>query len=215
MKVLSIQVGLAKNLVVKDREFSTAITKQSISGPVFLDKLGFKGDQQGNLNVHGGEGRALYVFSRKAYDIWNEVVDAEKLKVNGLFGENITLEDIDESSINIGDHFSLGETLLEATMPRFPCFIMANHLGYADAMDFMNNKGRPGVLFRVLRTGYIGVGDELVLIKKSKIPVNMMEFLQTARAGVITREKIDYLKSLNILPAITIDRLEYRLVHGR
>ena len=54
MKVLSIQVGLAKNLVVKDREFSTAITKRSVAGPVFLDKLGLVGDQQGNLNVHGG-----------------------------------------------------------------------------------------------------------------------------------------------------------------
>ena len=215
MKVLSIQVGLAKNLVVKDREFSTAITKQSISGPVFLDKLGFKGDQQGNLNVHGGEGRALYVFSRKAYGLWAEVVDSEKLKTNGLFGENLTLEDIDENSIQMGDHFTLGETIIEATMPRFPCLIMADHLGFPDAMPFMNNKGRPGVLFRVIKTGNIQVGDQLNLIKKSNIPVNMMALLQMARVENVSREKIDYLKSFKILPEITIERLEFRLLNGR
>ena len=76
MKVLSIQVGLPKTVVVKDREFSTAITKKTITGPVFLDKLGLNGDQQGNLNVHGGEGRALYVFSRKSYDLWAGLVDS-------------------------------------------------------------------------------------------------------------------------------------------
>ncbi len=215
MKVLSIQVGQPKTVVVKEREFSTAIIKKPVAGPVFLDKLGIVGDQQGNLNVHGGEGRALYVFSRKAYDLWSDVVDTEKLKMNGLFGENLTLEDIDESTIHMGDHFSLGETILEATMPRFPCFIMADHLGYPEAMDFMNNKGRPGVLFRVIKTGNIQVGDQLKLIKKSTIPVDMMQLLQMARVANISREKIDYLKSFNILPAITIDRLEYRLVHGR
>jgi MOSC domain-containing protein YiiM len=215
MKILSIQAGKTKKLFLQDREFNTAIAKKQIPGPVFLDKLGLVGDEIGNLTVHGGEGRALYAFSRKAYDLWKGRVDDEKLAVNGLFGENITMEDLDEHQVNIGDHFSLGETLLEATMPRFPCFIMADHLGDDQGMDFMNNHGRPGVLFRVLKTGHINVGDELKLVKKSEIPLTMMQLLQMARVGQITREKLDYLKSLNILPQITIDRMELRLIHGR
>jgi MOSC domain-containing protein YiiM len=215
MKILSIQAGKARKHFYKEREFNTAIAKTQVQGPVFVDKLGMVGDEIGNLTVHGGEGRALYAFSRKAYELWRGRVDDEKLAINGLFGENITLEDIDEHEVNIGDHFSLGETLLEATMPRFPCFIMADHLGDEDGMNFMNNHGRPGVLFRVLQTGHIQIGDELKLVKKSEIPLTMMQFLQMARVGNISREKIDYLKSLRLLPQITIDRLEFRLIHGR
>ena len=209
MKILSIQTGKARDIIYKEKTWSTGIFKNIIQGPVFLDKLGLQGDVQANLNVHGGEGRALYAFGRETYKLWQGKISDELLSQNGIFGENLTLERIDEESICVGDQFQLGETLIEATMPRFPCFIFAERVGYADAQEFMHETKKPGVLFRVLKTGIVSEGDELKLLKKSPFDLNMTRFLRMGHVKHITRADMDYLKSIPVIPAITIDRLEF------
>lgn len=216
MKVLSIHTTQElKRVSYKNKEWETAIWKPQVKGPVFLDKLGLVGDRQANLDVHGGEGRALYVFGRKTYELWREVINPELWKQNGIFGENLTMEEIDEAEIHVGDHFSLGETIIEATMPRFPCFLFAERIGYSEAQDFMYKTNKPGVLFRAIQTGRISEGDPLKLIQKSKYNLTMPQFLQMGHNKTITRENLDFLKTIPVIPKITIDRLEYRLIHGR
>ncbi|MFN7452861.1 MAG: MOSC domain-containing protein, partial [Alphaproteobacteria bacterium] len=108
--------------------------------------MGLEGDHIGNLDVHGGEGRAVYAFSKSSYELWKGKIKEELLGINGLFGENLTMDHIEEEPIRVGDEFEVGEVLLQATSPRFPCFIFADRVGYDQAQDYMNETRRSGVL---------------------------------------------------------------------
>ena len=216
MRILSIQVtSEIKKMTFKEKEWPTAIYKTGVPGPVFLDRLGLDGDRQANLNVHGGEGRAVYAFGKSTYQLWTTVISADLLNTPGLFGENLTLDSIDEENIYVGDRFKLGTTILEATMPRFPCFIFAERVGYDKAQEFMYKTKKPGVLFRVIQTGTIQEGDQLELAERSKYDLTMTRFLELGHVSNLTSEVMSYLKTITPIPQITIDRLEYRLIHGR
>ncbi len=215
MKILSIQTGKVAPIDYKGKAWPTAIRKQPRQGPIHLGRLGLDGDEIGNPEVHGGEGRALYVFAKSHYSLWQGRISQELLEMNGLFGENLTVDSMDEFNIHVGDQFTVGECLIEATTPRFPCFLFAERVGYPEAQKFMNENKRSGVLFRVLKEGSIHVGDSLSLFKKSEFNLTMTEFLYKGQAGVITREFLDQVLAIPVVPKITKDRLEYRLIHGR
>lgn len=215
MKILSIQTGKISQMTYRDRIFNTGIRKTNQVDQIYVGQMGPEGDHIGNLDVHGGEGRAVYAFSKSAYDLWRGKIKNELLESNGLFGENLTLDHIEEETIFVGDEFSVGEVLLQATSPRFPCFIFADRVGYEQAQDYMNQTRRSGILFRVLKTGIVKTGDTFKLIKRSPYDLKVADFLLMGHAKNITREKMDYLRTIPIIPKITIDRLEYRLIHGR
>ncbi len=126
MKVLSIQVGQSSDITARGKVWQTGIFKTQVEGPVFLDINGLIGDRQVHENVHGGDGRALYAISNQAYQYWRTLVPSGVELNPGAFVENVTLDELDEPSIEVGDEFELGETLIQAMMPRFPCLIFAS-----------------------------------------------------------------------------------------
>ncbi len=213
MKVLSIQVGQSSDITARGKVWQTGIYKTPVEGPVFLDVNGLTGDRQVHENVHGGDGRALYAISNQAYQYWRTLVPNGVELNPGAFGENVTLDELDEPSIEVGDEFELGETLIQAMMPRFPCLLFASRMGMEEnAQKIMRLSDHPGVLYRVLRPGFIDRGQSMVPVKRSGTGVTMTDFLKMTIDDKMSHADFNRVKDLGLLPQKTIDRLAYRLV---
>lgn len=214
MRILSIQVGSSQPIEVNGKAMHTGIYKKPVAGPVYLGELGLEGDEHVNLSVHGGEARALLVFSQKAYKLWEEHVSDKRMLQPGLFGENVTLESLDESQIEVNDTFTLGETVLQATMPRFPCAIFDKRMGLPNAQKILRASGHPGVLFRVLKTGYINIDDQLIPKDKSQSGLGILEYLKMTD-GRLAKADFERIKKVPGISQKHLVRLEIRMREGR
>ncbi len=172
MNLLSINTSLPTEIEYQGRTISTGIFKKPVEGAVFVGKDNLKDDLQADLKNHGGEHKAVYAFSSDHYPYWSDVLQNSGLKP-GIFGENLTISGLDESSLHIGDQLSVGQCILEITQPRVPCF----KLGVA-----VKNKNMPrlfienfatGVYLRVLQEGLIEAGNKVELIKEGKFKVSV------------------------------------------
>ena len=131
MKVVSVNVGLPREIEWQEKRIATSIFKSPVAGPVALRTLNLDGDKQSDLTVHGGPDKAVYAYAIEHYAYWRrELPDAEL--VPGAFGENLTTEGLDESDLSIGDVVRAGTATLMVTQPRIPCFKLAARFGRAD-----------------------------------------------------------------------------------
>lgn len=164
MKLVSINVSLAKEVQYNDKKVSTGIFKQPVDDDsVFVSQFKLDGDQQVDLVNHGGEHKAVYGFSANHYTFWRQQLAKPSLQY-GQFGENLTITDLDEKVLCIGDQIQIGSCLLEVTQPRVPCFKLGIALDQASMPKQFIEHGATGIYFRVISTGYIQHGDEVELI---------------------------------------------------
>ena len=163
--LISVNVGLPRTVQWRDQTVTTAIFKSPVDGPVPLRKHNLEGDGQADLSVHGGPTKAVYVYPTEHYDYWRgELPDVEFGW--GHFGENFSVEGMDEESICIGDEFSVGTARLVVTEPRMPCFKLSVRFGRADMPKRFLQSGRSGFYFGVVEEGQVQAGDALELLLK-------------------------------------------------
>jgi MOSC domain-containing protein YiiM len=166
MKILSIQVGLPKEIIYRGKAIFTAIFKSPIEGPVQVRTLSIEGDGQGNLKVHGGVDKAVYAYSFDAYDWWRQ--NRPGKYDYGAFGENLTVDNLSEKDVHIGDTFQVGEAILQVSEPRFPCSRLVARYDDPSIMKTFNQSERSGIYFRVLKEGLIEAGSEFKLLKRDR-----------------------------------------------
>jgi MOSC domain-containing protein YiiM len=172
MKLLSVNVGLPREVVWKGRNVSTGIFKEPVPGRVMLRKLNLDGDRQADLSVHGGADKAVYAYSAAHYDYWRrELADVEL--PFGMFGENFTMENLTEEAVNIGDRFHIGTAELVVTQPRLPCYKLGLKFGRDDMVKRFLASGRTGFYFSSAREGEVGPGDEVRLIDRDENDVTV------------------------------------------
>ncbi len=159
VKVLSISVGLPREVEWKGGTVSTAIFKEPVAGSVPLRRLNLEGDKQADLSVHGGPTKVVYTYPSEHYDFWRSELPEMDLDW-GVFGENFTTEGLEEESIHIGDVFQLGTTRLVVTEPRMPCFKLAIRFGRTDIVKRFLQSQRSGFYFGVEQEGTVQAGDE-------------------------------------------------------
>jgi MOSC domain-containing protein YiiM len=164
MVVESLNIGLPKKENFYGKEIITGICKQPVSGPSHLSRFGFEHDGVGDLKHHGGDDKAVCVYSLEHYPYWEDVLGI-KLPASA-FGENLTVSDLREDDICIGDVFELGTALLQVSQPRQPCRTLAARYGRDDIVKLVTDSGRTGFYFRVLREGFVEKGAMLILKKK-------------------------------------------------
>lgn len=156
-----------------DKSTRSAINKQVITENVYCTSMGIISDEQQDKRFHGGSERALHYYPAQHYQYWKDYWLAMNLPTSptpfkaGAFGENISGIEYDECNTHIGDIFSLGETILQISQPRSPCYKINIRFAYPMMSIVMQTSGKTGWLMRVLREGMIHVGDELELIHKS------------------------------------------------
>jgi MOSC domain-containing protein YiiM len=121
MRVVSINVGLPREVEAQGTIVLTSIFKTPASGPVQVRWLNLEGDQQSDLRVHGGADKAVYVYPAEHYGFWRAELPAAALPW-GVFGENLTTNGLREDTTYVGDRFHIGSAELVVTQPRMPCF---------------------------------------------------------------------------------------------
>ena len=183
MKIISLNVGLPR-LVLRDGEpVSTGIFKEPIDGRVMMRTLNLDGDRQADLSVHGGPGKAVYVYSAEHYDFWKRELPEMDLPW-GMFGENFTTTGLLETEINIGDKFRIGTAEVIVTQPRMPCYKLGLKFGRADIIKRFLQSERTGFYLAVLKEGEVGAGDEFEPLARDAHDVRVSDITR-----LYTREK--------------------------
>lgn len=162
MIVRSVNVSLPKQVQHKNKTVSTGIFKQPVSGRVAVNQFNLAGDQQVDLVNHGGEHKAVYGFASDHYAFWQQKLGQAEIHY-GQFGENLTIDGLDESSLCIGDQLQVGESVLEITQPRVPCFKLGLAFSREDMPRLFVENAATGIYFRVIETGSVASGDEVKL----------------------------------------------------
>ncbi|MBW7459428.1 MOSC domain-containing protein, partial [Paenibacillus sepulcri] len=172
-QLLSLNIALPVAVLHGSREVETGIFKKPSSRPLYLAKTGLDGDGQADLINHGGEDKAVCVYSSVHYPYWASEwgKDAEA----GAFGENFTVSRITEQSICIGDIVRAGEAVVQVSQPRQPCFKLGIKHGLPKLPLQVQQTGYSGFYFRVLQEGIVAAGDELVLASRHPAGVTIAE----------------------------------------
>jgi len=162
-RLLSVNVGLPRDIVWRGRTIHTGVWKNPVTGRCRVGRLNLEGDGQGDLAGHGGEHRAVFVYQIESYRYWQEQLKRSDF-VCGQFGENFTIEGLADDAVCIGDRFQIGSALFEVTQPRVTCFRVGIRMNEPRMAALLTASGRPGFYFRVLREGEVAAGDEIVKV---------------------------------------------------
>ena len=167
MRLVSVNVGLPREVTHKGKTVTTGIFKEPARGRVILRTLNLDGDKQADLSVHGGPSKAVYAYPIEHYEYWRAELPGLNLPL-GMFGENFTIEGLQEDEVNIGDRFRIGSAEVMVTEPRLPCYKLAAKFGRHDIIKRFLHSGRTGFYFAVLQEGGVGTGDDVELIRRDE-----------------------------------------------
>ena len=172
MRVVSVNVGLPRQIEVRHGTVLTSIFKSAVKGRVAVRRHNLDGDRQSDLTVHGGPYKAVYCYPDEHYRFWREQLPETEF-APGMFGENLTTEGLTEEEACIGDQFRVGSAILQVTQPRMPCFKLALRFDRPDMVKRFWQSGGPGIYFSVVEEGAVAAGDsiEKVLAAASGISV--------------------------------------------
>src|SRR5277367_7103489 len=120
-RLLSVNVGLPRDISWQGKTVHTAIWKAPVQGKRMVRRLNIDGDAQGDLAGHGGEHRAVFVYQMDSYRYWQQELKRDNFTL-GQFGENFTVEGLADNEVSIGDRFRIGTALFDVTQPRVTCY---------------------------------------------------------------------------------------------
>jgi MOSC domain-containing protein YiiM len=184
MRVLSVHVGLPREFEWRNEPVTTAIHKSPVSGPVQVRRLNLEGDRQADLSVHGGPDKAVYVYPSEHYSFWREQLAGVALPW-GAFGENLTVEGLNETERRVGDVLRIGTAEFLVTQPRLPCYKLNLRFQRPDMVKRFLRSGRTGFYLAVIKEGELAAGDEIELVPTGRSAVTIPEIvsLYTSRTG--------------------------------
>jgi ferredoxin-NADP reductase/MOSC domain-containing protein YiiM len=162
-RLVSVNVGLPKDVAWQGRTVHTGVWKDPVAGPRTVRRLNIDGDGQGDLAGHGGEQRAVFVYQLASYRYWEEQLGRSDF-VHGQFGENFTVEGLADDVVCIGDRYRIGGAVFEVTQPRVTCFRVGIRMNDPRIPALLVSQRRPGFYFRVLEEGEVQAGDEIVKV---------------------------------------------------
>jgi ferredoxin-NADP reductase/MOSC domain-containing protein YiiM/ferredoxin len=160
-RLLSVNVGLPRDISWNGRTVHTAIWKDPVPGRCRVGWLNLDGDGQGDLGGHGGTYRAVFVYQIESYRYWQEHLKRNDF-VHGQFGENFTIEGLPDEEVCVGDRYRIGTALFEVTQPRVTCYRVGIRTSEPRMPALLTSSGRPGFYLRVLEPGEVGAGDDIV-----------------------------------------------------
>ncbi|WP_333775602.1 MOSC and FAD-binding oxidoreductase domain-containing protein [Streptomyces sp. IBSBF 3136] len=163
--LLSVNVGMPKDVPWHGRTVHTAAWKTPVQGPRTVRRLNVEGDGQGDLAGHGGEMRAVLVYQAQSYAYWREQLGRDDLTF-GIFGENFTVDGLPDDEVCIGDRYRIGDAEFEVSQPRVTCYRVGMRLGEPAMASLLVAHHRPGFYLRVITEGRVRAGDDIVLTRR-------------------------------------------------
>ncbi|RFB14832.1 MOSC domain-containing protein [Bacillus sp. HNG] len=173
IEIKNFSIGLPKKMTYgKNEEIITAIRKQAVE-EAFLTKDGFRGDGVADLKHHGGPDRAVCVYPFEHYSQW----ESEFLVQFPLptFGENLTLTNMEEKDVCIGDIYQIGDAVIQITQGRIPCSTITKRTNNPYLLKMMVQTGFTGYLARVLKEGTVRKDSTISLIERNSKHVSILE----------------------------------------
>jgi MOSC domain-containing protein YiiM len=161
MKLISVNVGLPRDVIWQGKQVRTSIWKYPVGGRIRVSRLNLDGDQQSDLSVHGGADKAVYAYPSEHYPFWRNTLPDVELPW-GAFGENLSIEGFREENVRIGDRFRIGSAEFIVTQPRMPCFKLGIRFDRTDMVKLFLKSKRTGFYFRVTHEGEVGAGDPIL-----------------------------------------------------
>ena len=200
MKLLSVNVGLPREVEWNGRTVRTSIFKAPVPGRVQVRKLNLDGDQQSDLTVHGGVDKAVYVYPSEHYAFWRGELPNADLN-SGAFGENFTTEGaLDDQAVHIGDRFRIGSAEFVVTQPRMPCFKLGIRFGRPDMVKRFMHSGRNGFYFSVAKEGEVAAGDSIELLMRDENGVTIADIVDLYTADATKQDFLQRVSELTALP---------------
>jgi MOSC domain-containing protein YiiM len=177
MHVVSVNVGMPRQVPFQDSTVATAIFKQPVAGRVALRDNNLAGDRQADPRVHGGPVKAVYLYPSEHYPYWTAELTRDDLAW-GMFGENLTTAGVLEEQVRIGDRFRIGSAVLQVTQPRMPCYKLGIRFGRADMVKKFWNAVRPGIYFSVVEEGELEAGDVIEQVAAGPEPISVADVVR-------------------------------------
>lgn len=174
MKLLSVNVGLPRELDWRGHRVRTSIWKAPVEGRVRVRRLNLDGDEQSDLSVHGGAEKAVYAYPSEHYEHWRRELPGMDLPW-GAFGENFTTEGLVEDAVKIGDRLRVGSAELLVTQPRLPCYKLGVRFDREDMVKRFLKSGRTGFYLAVLREGGVASGDPIEFVGRDDHDVTVAD----------------------------------------
>lgn len=165
MKIVSVNIGKPVTIKWRGKAIKTGIYKYPVDGSIFLETDDVKNDHVIDRKHHSGADKACYSYSADHYRYWQNLYPEIDFH-NGIFGENLTVEGLNEAEIFIGDVFQIGEARVQVTQPRQPCFKLGVRFGTQKIVRQFVDSGFSGIYFRILEKGEVKAGDEITRIQK-------------------------------------------------
>lgn len=208
MKIISVNLGSPRTIKWKNREGETGIFKFPVDEPIFLGKEGVKSDSVINREAHGGKDKACYLFSDYNFTYWKNLYP--DLDWNwGMFGENLTVSNLDESVIKIGDVFKIGKVVIQVSQPRLPCWKQEYRFNSDMLTKQFIEHQKCGAYVRVLTEGFVKKGDTMELTESNKNSLTIQEvfgLLYMAKDGEKYLDKA--LQDSNLAESCRIDLMK-------
>jgi MOSC domain-containing protein YiiM len=198
MKIISINVGLPREIKWRGKTVTTSIFKAPVSGSVLVKQLNIVGDQQSDLTVHGGPDKAVYAYPSEHYAFWRGELPGLKLSW-GAFGENFTTEGLFEDTIHIGDRLRIGSAEFTVTQPRMPCFKLGIRFYRPDMIKRFLLSGRTGFYLSVSQEGEVTAGDSVTVTRRDKAEITVADIVRLHAADGADQ---DLLRRASQLPAL-------------
>jgi len=174
MKVVSVNVGLPREVEWKGITVSTGIFKEPVAGPVMVRRDNLDGDRQADLTVHGGPNKAVYGYASEHYPYWRKQYPQMELSW-GVFGENLTTEGVSEDSLHIGDTVRVGSAVLRVVQPRQPCYKLQIRFGRDDIIQRFLVSGRSGFYFSNVEEGELEAGSAIEIVSRDENQVTISD----------------------------------------
>jgi MOSC domain-containing protein YiiM len=177
VRVISVNVGLPREVVAGDRLVRTSIFKAPVTGRIPIRGHNLAGDQQSDRSVHGGRAKAVYVYPREHYAFWRQELPDVELET-GHFGENLTIEGLLEQDVHLGDRLAIGSAELVVTQPRLPCYKLGIRFDRPRMVkDFLHSR-RTGFYLAVAVEGDVAAGDAIAVTERHPAAVSTSELLE-------------------------------------
>jgi MOSC domain-containing protein YiiM len=182
MKLLSVNVGLPREVSHQGRSVTTGIFKEPVTGPVWLARLNLQGDRQADLRVHGGADKAAYLYPFEHYAFWAAETGRDDF-AHGQFGENFTTTGLLEDDVHIGDILRIGAARVQVSQPRTPCFKLGVRMGDDGFPARFTAANRTGFYLRVLEEGLVAAGDTIERIERAVDSLSVRDVFRLRHGG--------------------------------
>ena len=189
-QLLSVNVGLPRDIAWRGETVRTAVWKEPVQGPRMVRRLNIDGDGQGDLVGHGGEQRAVFVYQMDSYHYWERHFGRHDF-IFGQFGENFTVDGLSDEEVCIGDHYRIGSALFEVTQPRVTCYRVGIRMNEPQMAALLVAHRRPGFYFRVLHEGEVEAGDEIVKVADGPERMTVAEINAMLYLGRHSQEQLE------------------------